>query len=377
MPPDLHDDIRSAFNSAAEAGGDDSFSSGASPASEVLPPVEADNPDARGKRGTDGRFTKAASVADSPAAANAASVAAANQAAGNAGTATGQPGQQQAQGLGGEAQVKLDPSKPPSAWTPGGKEKWNSIPLPIREEIIRREEATAQGIQKLQQHYAPALDLMDAVAQHGDYFSHIQAEPIGYINDVIQSEQTLRLGNPAQKLEMMLNLADQYGVPLRSAVNQALNGKLKETLEAAHRQHQTPPSLPPEIARELQEMRSWRDGLESQAASSELQAFAADHPLLDHVRDDMANLLESGAVSTYEDAYNICVYRNPTLRQQALAMQNGQAQLTGVRQRQAAAAGLAAPSSVPLETGAGELEGASDDVHDAVRRAWNQNSGRA
>jgi hypothetical protein len=280
------------------------------------------------------------------------------------------------QQLGGEPPVKLDPSKPPSAWTPASKAQWNTIPQPLREEIIRREEATAAGIQKLQQHYAPAEALLEELTPYEDYVNHIQADPVEYLHGVIQSEQMLRLGNPAQKLGLLLALGDQYGVPLRSAVNQVLGGKLNETLAESHRRFQTPQALPPEIARELQEMRQWRSGMESQAATSELNEFAKDHPLLQHVTERMAQLIESGAVETYQDAYDVAVYQNPQLRQQALALQNGQRQQGGLQARQQAAAGLVAPGSAPLETG-GDGVGDTDDVHEAVRRAWNQSAGRA
>jgi hypothetical protein len=256
------------------------------------------------------------------------------------------------------------------------KEKWAGIPQDVREEITRREEATAAGIQKLQQQYAPAEALMHELTPYEDYVSHINVDPVEYLHNVIQSEQMLRLGNPAQKLGLLLALGDQYGVPLRSAVNQVLGGKLNETLAESHRRFQTPQALPPEIARELREMREWRSNMESTAAKTELDEFAKDHPLLPHVTERMAQLIESGAVETYQDAYDVAVYQNPQLRQQALALQNGQRQQGGIQARQQAAAGLVAPGSAPLETG-GDGVGDTDDVHEAVRRAWNASAGRA
>jgi len=363
---DLHDDVKAAFDTVA-ADDTNPGSQVGSPASETLPPVEATPPpgEAPAKpRRADGTFAKADEL---PPITEPVKPPAGQQPP---------PAGQQPPALGTEAPVKLDPSKPPSAWTPGSKAQWNTIPLPLREEIIRREEATAAGIQKLQQQYEPAQALMDELTPYEDYVNHIKVDPVEYLHTVIQSEQTLRLGNPAQKLGILLALGDQYGVPIRSAVNQVLGGKLNETLAESHRRFQTPQALPPEIARELQEMRQWRSGMESQAAKSELDEFAKDHPLLPHVTERMAQLIESGAVETYQDAYDVAVYQNPQLRQQALALQNGQRQQGGIQQRQAAAASVVAPGSAPLEAG-GDGVGDTDDVHEAVRRAWNASAGRA
>jgi len=362
---DLHDDVKAAFDTVS-ADDTNPGSQVGSPPSETLPPVEATPPPGEKPRRADGTFAKADELPPITEPVKPAAPA----------PAAPVPGQQP-QALGDPATpVKLDPSKPPSAWTPASKAQWNTIPQPIREEIIRREEATAAGIQKLQQQYEPAQALMNELTPYEDYVSHIKVDPVEYLHTVIQSEQMLRLGNPAQKLGLLLNLGDQYGIPLRGAINEVLKGKLDETLAESHRRFQTPPSLPPEVARELREMREWRNNMESTAAQTELQAFAADHPLLEQVKDRMAQLLESGAVETYQDAYDVAVYQNPQLRQQALALQNGQRQQNGIQQRQAAAASVVAPGSAPLEAG-GDGVGDTDDVHEAVRRAWNQSAGRA
>jgi hypothetical protein len=161
-------------------------------------------------------------------------------------------------------------------------------------------------------------------------------------------------------------------------VNEVLKGKLDETLAESHRKFNTPAPIPPQVQQQLSELRElqqWRASLESKEAISELETFATTHPLLPQVSERMAQLIETGAAETYQDAYDIAVWQNPQTRSQALAQQQGQRQAGGIQARQQAAAGLVAPGSAPLEAG-GDGVGDTDDVHEAVRRAWNQSAGR-
>ena len=268
--------------------------------------------------------------------------------------------------------VHFDPAKPPSSWRKEAKDKWNSIPEDIRQEITRREEATALGVQKLMQQYEPMQEVYNALTPYSGYFQHIQADVPAYLASMMNAEQTLRLGNPAQKMEMVLSMADAYGIQLRQVIDQAMGGKLQEVMQQAHQHHQTPNPVPPEIMRELNDHRQWRAQMEDTAASDELAAFAAEpgHEFLDHVREDMANLLEAGVVETYQDAYDLACFRNPEVRAGVQARQAGEAQLTGVKARQAAAAAVVAPSGAPLVTSTDEPKDA-EDTYEAVRRAWN------
>lgn len=378
MPDSIHDDIRAAMDAGTDTpptgtppsppAGHDDF---APQRSEILPPVQPDNKDINvppkeapkapeekplpqvPPRGPDGKFLPTGTP-PAPAAPS----------------TPPEPG---------EGSVRFDPAKPPAAWTQPMKDKWGTLPEDVRTEITRREEATANGVQKLMQHYEPMQEVFNVVAPFEGYFEHIQEDPRQYLHSMITMEQTLRLGNPAQKMELLLAVAETYGVPIRNALNEAMGGKLNEMLQRAHEQHRTPPPIPPQVQRELQEHRQWREQIENSAAESELAEFAAQpgHEFLDSVRDDMANLLESGVVETYQDAYDLAVWRNPQLRAQAMAQSNGQQQLTGVAARHAAAAAVVAPSAPAIVT-ADPNEG-SGDIYDDVRKAWNASAsgGRA
>jgi len=377
MPDTLHDDIRAAISSSAESqqqlplgdGGGPSDDFSGPPASEVLPPVMPDDKNAPLQRGPDGKFLPRGAEPPEPVPA-----APKGPVPPPPPVPPGAP-----QPLGTQTELKFDPNKPPDSWRPDMKGKWNKIPQDIREEITRREEATAVGVQKLQQYYEPMEEIYKSILPFEAYFEHIKEDPRAYLSSMIQVEQTMRLGNPAQKMTMVISLAEQYGVPIRNILNSAMDGKLDEMLMQAHQHHGTPTPIPPQVQQELTQLQQWKDSIEEQAADNELIQFAADpaHQYLDYVRDDMADLIEYGYAQTYQDAYDLAIWRNPQLRPYLIQQYAGNPQPGGqLAQRQAAARSVVPPGSAPLLTGAEEIDD-NDDIHDAVRKAWNQNSGRA
>lgn len=253
------------------------------------------------------------------------------------------------------------------------KEKWGTIPEDVRQEIIRREEAGIAGVQRLRQQHEPAEKIYEVLRPHENYFKHIDSSPQEYIQNVLRVEQTLNLGNPAQKMEILLQLADDYGVPLRQTLDAAMNGQLSAVLQQGHQRYKTPPTLPPEVARELEEARRFREQLANQAIEAELKTISDNpdkYPLFDEVREKMADLLEAGAVKSYDEAYNFAVWQNPEWRAKSQAIANGQAQAAALQQRQQAAGNLAAPA--PGAAGGGKVPTPPEDesTEDTVRRMF-------
>jgi hypothetical protein len=255
------------------------------------------------------------------------------------------------------------------------KEKWQTIPEDVRGEITRREQDMAAGVQRLNQQYEPLRQIGGAIEAFNPYFAHIQKPPQQYLKELIPIEQTLALGNPAQKLEMLLNVADKYGVPMRNVLDKAMGGQLKESLAESHQKFGTPPTLPPQVEQELSTLRNQLNNITNTAAKNELDTFMADteaHPFFADVQDGMVKLLESGACTTYQEAYDISVWRSPDLRARLAAQANGQQQAAGIQQRQAAAAVAVPPAAASIGK-TPPAKGATDgDVYDDVKRAWEQ-----
>ena len=183
-------------------------------------------------------------------------------------------------------------------------------------------------------------------------------------------EQTLTLGNPAQKMETLLNVADVYGIPLRQVLDTAMGGQLAQLLQQSHGHHKTPAQLPPEVARELAELRAAQSGQVAQSAEAEFEEFiSVNRPFFDDVAEDMEQLLDNGVVDSYQAAYDTAVWRNPSTRARALAMMNGQRQADGIAARQTAAGAISTPAPASLTVPGNNSQ--VDTTEDAVRAAWN------
>lgn len=276
--------------------------------------------------------------------------------------------------------VTLDPSKPPQGWRAEAKAKWDTIPEDLRQEIIRREEASAQGVAQLRQEYEP-LDRLDAVlGQYSDYLQHIGAEPETYLSNLIQAEQSLALGNPAQKMQTIISLADSYGIPLRQVIDSAMGGQLDAVMKQSHQYHNTPPQVPPQVQRELETLRRQQQELIQQQAQQELDQFLKEpdkYPFFNEVSEQMADLIEAGVCKNYADAYEFAVWRDPAMRTRAIAMMNGQQQASGVRARQQQAASVSTPNPAPIASAPPNT--ADESMEDTIRRAWadSASGGRA
>lgn len=267
----------------------------------------------------------------------------------------------------------FDKAKPPSAWTPEMKAKWESVPEDIRAEITRREEASYQGFEKFRKQVEPATQLFDYMQSHEDYFNHIGKPAPQYLQEMIQSEQMLTLGNPAQKFELLLDIADGYGIPMRQIIDQAMGGGLADYMAEGHRNFKTPAPLPPEVQRELEESRQFRASFVAEQTDRqmrEMMANTAQYPLFDEAREKMADALERGQAKDMAEAYDFVVWRDPDLRAKDQALRNGQAQQQAITQRQAAAAAVSSPN--PSAAASRPKTESDETTEDTVRRALMQ-----
>lgn len=365
------DDVAAAF-AASDAG--------APPpqrATEIIEPVFGSTP-APATRDEHGRFRPSSDATASPPAAPAGGVAA-PVATPPAGGPPAPPVAPVAAPAGGAAAaagggVSLDPSKPPQGWRPEAKDKWATIPEDLRQEIVRREEASAAGVARMKQQMEPAERVYSVIAKNQEYFEHINTDPQVYVESMIRVEQTLALGNPAQRMEAIIKLAEDYGVPLRQVIDSAMGGKLNAVLQQSHQHHRTPATIPPEVAQELDALRNVQRTMVEKQAADEYHAFASDtskRPFLEEVSEGMAELLERGLCTTYEEAYDMAVWRDPVLRQKSVAIMNGDAQTNALRQRQQNAGMVRTPAVAPMVSGGGS-ENAPETTEDAVRRAFQQ-----
>jgi len=266
-----------------------------------------------------------------------------------------------------ESEGTWDHNRAPTSWSPKVRESWGKLPEDVRKEIIRREEASVMGVRKLQEDFQPVRQFAENLTPFIQEARQLGADPGQYIHNVMTVERQLRAPDPQAKFSALLDIADTYGIPLRQYLK--ASGTDVPAAPAAQ------PQLPPEVQRELQEMRAWRQSTEQQTLQQQIDGFRKDNEFFDDVRDHMAALIDSGAAKTLQEAYDAAIWVNPEVRSVMLSRQEAEKQKGKLTERQAAASGASVKTS-----GAADLDIDTDDddsTEAIVRKAMRAaNSGR-
>jgi hypothetical protein len=269
----------------------------------------------------------------------------------------------------------LAEDRAPSGWTPKAREEWAKLPEVARQEILRREEDSVKGVRQLQEQMAPYTQFAQTLEPFIKEAFDNKADPGQYIGNVMQAERRLRTGTPDQRFSALVEIAEGYGIPLRKVINDALG---QEVIPHPALAQPAQSAIPPEIQRELEEARQFRQNYQQtqQEASGNANAkliedFKKDKEFFEDVRDDMGILFETGRTTDLQTAYDIACRMNPAVYQ----VITERAAKPALNDKQKAAAKLKGTSSNSAETSNADFDD-DDDLATTVRKAAAQASGR-
>lgn len=270
----------------------------------------------------------------------------------------------------GELETTTWEDRPPSSWKPAVREKWKDLPEEVRQEVLRREESSVLGIRKIHEQTEPYRALRERV---GPYLAEIHqrgGDPVQYTNSLLEMDRQIRHAqNPQQRLSVLLTVAEAYGVPLRNLVNQAAG------TEVIPEQPRPQSSIPPEVARELAEMRQWRQQQTQSVATGEVESFGADKEFFHDVRGHMADLIEAGVAKDMHEAYDKACWAIPEVRQVLLQREKGGvANASRQSRQQAAAAASPAPGRGIAAAAHGGDEEDDNDIGAILRQEFTRSS---
>lgn len=249
-----------------------------------------------------------------------------------------------------------NPDKAPTSWSPKMREKWSSLDPDVRKEIVRREEASVVGVRKLQEEFQPIRRFAESLSPFIQEARQLGADPGQYMQRVMSAERELRSQDPNQRFNALLNIADTYGIPIR----QYLGGQAP--------QQQQQQAVPPALQQELAAMRQWREQQEQQTIAQQIESFRKDKEFFDDVRGRMADLMDSGAAKTLDEAYETAIWANPEIRSVLLSRQEQERSKSKLNQRQAAAA----TASVRGSSSDIQVEDEDDSIEAIIRRAASE-----
>ncbi len=205
------------------------------------------------------------------------------------------------------------PLEPPARWSDADKAKFSTLPREAQEVILERNKGMeadyTRKTQELSSFRSQAEPLLKAVEPHQPYLAQLASitgsTPAALVNDVLTAERTLRTGTPDQKVTALLQIAADYGIDLRGVAG---GGQPQALDPITHELRQTVSQLANEFAQEKQ--RQAQAANERIAAEIETLKSAKDasgnllRPYFEHVRPQMAQLIERGEAATIDEAYS-------------------------------------------------------------------------
>lgn len=233
------------------------------------------------------------------------------------------------------AAAPAEADAPPTSWSNEEKAEWNRLPPTAKAAIQRREREVVQGLQRA----AESRKFGDSVYQEiAPYMEILRAEgatPQAAVKVLLETAHTLRHGSPENKRALMLSLIQQYGIDLSRPVDPT-RAQLEQELDSRrHADFRRTADANTRIERE---------------AISEVETFAQQpgHEHLDTVRPHMIALLNTGTVSTLQEAYDQAVWANPTTRAAVQMQENMQRSQSLQRNRAAASSVTGNPGGVTI-----------------------------
>lgn len=277
--------------------------------------------------------------------------------------------------LGGDPDKVLTQDKAPSSWTPKARESWASLPEDARKEILRREEDSVKGIRQLQEQMAPYTQFAQNLEPFIKEAIDNRVDPSQYIGNVMVAERRLRTGSAEERFSSLVEIAESYGIPLRRIINEAMGQEVVPDPFLNRKQN----ALPPEVQRELEESRAFREEMrqgkqtsDTSALEKEIDEFKKDKEFFEDVKLDMAVIFDAGRATSLQEAYDMACRMNPGVYETIQSRASAKNALTD---KQRAAAGVTSTSSNSAETGNTGFDD-DDDLATTVRKAAAQAGGR-
>lgn len=215
----------------------------------------------------------------------------------------------------------LDVSAAPKTWRKEAAAAWSTVPDVVKQEIAKREADIFKGIEQYRTNADIGTGFAQLVNPYLPMLNRDGINPFQHVHELLNAHYTLATGTPEQKVALLTNLAQQFGVPLDGLVPSdeesyvdpqiaTLQARIHQ-LESVHQQAQ------------MQTYEQRRSALES-----EIQAFAADpaNPYFDELSPTMVQLIQGGVAKNLREAYDMAIWQVPGVREKELARQTAEKQ---------------------------------------------------
>lgn len=250
----------------------------------------------------------------------------------------------------------------PKSWASPAKAKFSTLDPELQKYVLSREDEVHKTISKQDEDRQFGKTMKDAFTP---YMATIAAEggtPEKAVKQLLNTAYILRTGTPQQKLQLIHQVARDYGVNLGTQT-QPVNQEL-HSLQSQVQQ----------LTSKLQERENYQQQQEQATVQSKIQEFSSNpkNVHFEEVKAHMAALLSGGVAKDLDDAYEQAVWARPDLR--STLMQAQQADVEAKQKAEAKAKYDAARRAGSSVTGApGKIVDAKADTNLSLREQLRAN----
>ena len=214
-------------------------------------------------------------------------------------------------------EAKPEPPKrqPPSSWRKDHWTRWEKLAsdpdlATLQDYILERESQAASGVHQYKSQLDQYKPVLDVLGKFQPTLQQYGIQPQQWLENLGTAHQKLALGSPEEKLAIFTKLATDYGVPLQALTGGQYDPQLGQFAQRA-------------MTAEQQAQQALAAVQEFQASQlqQQIQAFAANKPHFEAVRETMSQLLGSGLAADLDTAYQKAVLLNDEVRKQVEAQE--------------------------------------------------------
>lgn len=293
-------------------------------------------------------------------------------------SATDKPGNDEQDGSGSRFRV----DRAPQAWKGEVREKWNELPLNIRQEIVRRERAFDSAMRESAGARDFAVKFQQLIEPHKNQFP--SGNVIQGIKSLLDADKVLSSNDPKVRARALAELVTSYNVDINAldealAANPLATAKDNPIVAAVRSEldRRLPRNPPP------QQVVPQQQPANDAALEAELTSMAQDtknYEFFFDVIDDMADLMElsarRGVALTPQQAYTRAVNSNPDIasivREREADKLKREAAEKLNQQALAAKKAAVSVSGAPLGKPTTQISGNPGDLRSTISAAMDQ-----
>lgn len=167
----------------------------------------------------------------------------------------------------------------------------------VAEYNAQREQQFASGVSTYKQEAERAKPIMEALAPFEQELQRINTSAPQMVHQLMSAHNTLANGSASEKLNLLGQLAQNYGIPLNAFFDQAAQ---QQYLNTAPARQQPAPQPAPDINSLVEQALTQR---EVKQTIGSMEKDTTKYPFFQYVRGTMAQLLEQGVTTDLDEAY--------------------------------------------------------------------------